>query len=74
LCWRYGALALVEHLGLIQPDRQRAKSPASGCEQISALADRGYGVAPVVPKPLTSSGAKRDFFIRPDFIYDAKPS
>jgi len=47
---------------------------ATGCEQITALADRGYfsgdqvlscegtGVAPVVPKPLTSSGTKRGFF------------
>ena len=46
---------------------------ATGCEQITALADRGYfngdqvlscegtGVAPVVPKTLTSSGAKRGF-------------
>ena len=48
------------------------------------LADRGYfngdqvlscegtGVAPVVPKTLTSSGAKRGFFTRQDFIYDAE--
>ncbi len=57
---------------------------ATGCEQITALADRGYfsgdqvlscegtGVAPVVPKPLTSSGTKRGFFTRQDFIYDAE--
>jgi hypothetical protein len=57
---------------------------AMGCEQITALADRGYfngdqvlscegtGVAPVVPKTLTSSGAKRGFFTRQDFIYDAE--
>ena len=57
---------------------------ATGCEQITALADRGYfngdqvlscegtGVAPVVPKTLTSSGAKRGFFTRQDFIYDAE--
>ena len=57
---------------------------ATGCEQITALADRGYfngdqvlsckgtGVAPVVPKTLTSSGAKRGLFTRQDFIYDAK--
>src|SRR5246127_3418073 len=49
---------------------------ATGCEQVTALADRGYfngdqvllcegmGVAPVVPKTLTSSGAKRGFFTR----------
>src|SRR5712675_2480004 len=57
---------------------------ATGCEQITAVADRGYfngdqvlscegtGVAPVVPKTLTSSGAKRGFFTRQDFIYDAE--
>jgi len=57
---------------------------ATGCEQITALADRGYfngeqvllcegtGVAPIVPKTLTSSGAKRGFFTRQDFIYDAE--
>jgi hypothetical protein len=49
---------------------------ATGCEQVTALADRGYfsgdqvlscegtGVAPIVPKTLTSSGAKRGFFTR----------
>jgi transposase len=57
---------------------------ATGCEQVTALADRGYfngdqvlscegtGVAPIVPKTLTSSGAKRGFFTRQDFIYDAE--
>src|SRR5437588_2818499 len=57
---------------------------AAGCEQITALADRGYfsgdqvlscegtGVAPIVPKTLTSSGAKRGFFTRQDFIYNAE--
>ena len=57
---------------------------ATGCEQVTALADRGYfngdqvlscegtGVAPVVPKTLTSSGAKRGFFTRQDFIYNAE--
>src|SRR3984957_2067844 len=57
---------------------------AAGCEQITTLADRGYfngdqvlscegtGVAPIVPKTLTSSGAKRGFFTRQDFIYDAE--
>ncbi len=55
---------------------------AMGREQITVLADRGYfngeqilscegtGVAPVVPKTLTSGGAKHGFFIRQDFIYD----
>src|SRR6202166_659274 len=57
---------------------------ATGCEQVTALADRGYfsgdqvlscegtGVAPVVPKTLTSSGTKRGLFTRQDFIYDAE--
>src|SRR3954451_408028 len=57
---------------------------ATGCEQITALADRGYfsgnqvlscegtGVAPIMPKTLTSSGAKRGFFTRQDFMYDAE--
>jgi hypothetical protein len=57
---------------------------ATGCAQVTALADRGYfngdqvlacegtGVAPIVPKTLTSSGAKRGFFTRQDFIYDAE--
>jgi hypothetical protein len=57
---------------------------ATGCEQITALADRGYfngdqvlscegtGVAPIVPKTLTSSGTKRGLFTRQDFIYDAE--
>src|SRR3954467_6524892 len=56
---------------------------ATGCQQ-AALADRGYfsgdqvlscegtGVAPIVPKTLTSSGAKRGFFTRQDFMYDAE--
>jgi transposase len=57
---------------------------ATGCEQVTALADRGYfsgdqvlscegtGVAPIVPKVLTSSGSKRGLFARQDFIYDAE--
>ena len=57
---------------------------ATGCEAITALADRGYfsghqvlscegtGIAPVVPKTQTSSGTKRSFFTREDFIYDAE--
>src|SRR5271170_709784 len=61
------------------------KAPqATGCEQVTALADRGYfsgdqvlscegtGVAPIVPKTLTSSGTKRGFFTRQDFVYDAE--
>ena len=57
---------------------------ATGREKITALADRGYfngdqvlscedtGVLPIVPKTLTSSGAKRGLFTRQDFIYDAE--
>src|SRR4030088_3576465 len=57
---------------------------ATGCDKITALADRGYfngdqvlscegtGVAAIVPKTLTSSGAKRGFFTRQDFIYNAE--
>ena len=57
---------------------------ATGCEQITAVADRGYftgdqvlscegtDVAPIVPKTLTSSGTKRGLFARQDFIYDAE--
>jgi hypothetical protein len=57
---------------------------ATGCEQVTALADRGYfsgdhvlscegtGAAPIVPKTLTSTGAKRGFFTRQDFIYNAE--
>src|SRR5215204_4113107 len=57
---------------------------ATGFQQVTALADRGYfsgdqvlscegtGVSPVVPKTLTSSGTKRGFFTRQDFIYDAE--
>ena len=57
---------------------------AMGCEQITALADRGYfngdqvlacentGVLPCVPKTLTSGDAKRGLFTGRDFIYDAE--
>ena len=57
---------------------------ATDSEQVTALADRGYfsgdqvlscegtGVTPIVPKTLTSSGTKRGFFARQDFIYDAE--
>ena len=56
---------------------------ATGNREITVLADRGYfsgdqvlscegtGVAPIVPKVLTSSGTKRGLFARQDFIYDA---
>ena len=57
---------------------------ATDCEQVTALADRGdfsgdqvlscegTGVSPIVPKTLTSSGTKRGFFPRQDFLYDAE--
>jgi Transposase DDE domain len=57
---------------------------ATGCEQITALADRGYfngdqvlscegtGIAPVVPKTLTSGNSNRGLFTGQDFIYDAE--
>ena len=57
---------------------------ATGCEQITALADRGYfngeqvlacegtGVLPCVPKTDTSGAAERGLFTRHDFIYDAE--
>ena len=56
---------------------------ATGCEEITALADRGYfngeqvlacedtGVLPCVPKTRTSGNAKRGLFTRDDFVYDA---
>ena len=56
---------------------------ATGCEQITTLADRGYfngeqvlacegtGVLPCVPKTDTSSAAQRGFFTRHDFVFDA---
>jgi transposase len=57
---------------------------AIGGEEITVVADRGYyggeqllecantGITTYVPKPLTSSGTKRGFFIKQDFIYDSK--
>ena len=56
---------------------------ATGSEEITVLADRGYfngdqvlacedtGVLPCIPKTLTSSSAKRGLFTRRDFFYDA---
>ena len=67
----------------LAPMALKAKQ-ATGCTQVTALADRGYfsgdqvlscegtGVAPIVPKVLTSSGTKRGLFARQDFIYDAE--
>jgi transposase len=57
---------------------------ATGCEDLTALADRGYfngeqvlacegtGILPCVPKTDTSSGTKRGFFTRYDFTFDAE--
>jgi hypothetical protein len=45
--------------------RPARKPSAAGTSAVIA-------VAPIVPKTLTSSGAKRDFFTRQDFIYDAE--
>ena len=54
------------------------------CEEITALADRGYfngdevlacegtGVLPCVPKTLTSGNTKRGLFTGQDFVYDAE--
>lgn len=55
---------------------------ATGCKEITVLADRGYfngdqvlacedtGVLPSIPKTLTSSSAKRGLFTRREFFYD----
>ena len=62
----------------------RKAREATGCEEVTAVADRGYfngdevlacegtGVLPCVPKTLTSGNAKRGLFTGQDFIYDAE--
>jgi transposase len=67
----------------LEPMAVKAQA-ATGCEQITALADRGYfngeqvlacegtGVLPCIPRTNTSSAAQRGFFTRHDFIYDAE--
>ncbi len=67
----------------LAPMALKAKE-ATGCEEITALADRGYfsgdqvlscegtGVVSIVPKTETSSGTKRGFFTRQNFTYDAE--
>src|SRR4030081_750631 len=57
---------------------------ATGCEQVTAVADRGYfsgdqvlacegtGGAPTGPRALAPRRARRGFFTRQDFIYDAE--
>jgi transposase len=67
----------------LEPMAVKAQA-ATGCEQITALADRGYfngdqvlacegtGVLPCIPKTDTSSAAQRGFFTRHDFVFDAQ--
>jgi len=62
----------------------RQAREASGCEDVTVVADRGYydgdevlacegtGVLPCVPKTLTSGNTKRGLFTGQDFIYDAE--
>ncbi len=57
---------------------------ATGCAEVSVLADRGYyngdevlacegtGVLPCIPKTQTSGNAKRGLFTVADFIYDTE--
>jgi transposase len=65
----------------LEPMAQKAHA-ATGCEELTALADRGYfngeqvlacegtGVLPCIPKTVWPSA--RGFFTRQDFIYDAE--
>jgi len=67
----------------LEPMGRKARD-ATGCGEVTALADRGYfngeqilacegtGIVPCVPKTLTSSGTKRGFFTRRDFVFDAE--
>lgn len=62
----------------------RKAREATGCREVTVLADRGYyngkevlacegtGVLPCIPKTLTSGNAKRGLFTGQDFIYDAE--
>ena len=62
----------------------RKARAASGCEEVTVLADRGYyngdevlacegtGILPVISKTQTSGNAKRGLFTVADFIYDAE--
>src|SRR5271156_478129 len=82
---------IVAHEVINQGDDRHQLAPmafkaqeATGYQQVTALADRGYfhgdqvlscegtGVAPVVPKTLTSGNTKRGLFTGQDFIYDAE--
>jgi transposase len=67
----------------LEPMSRKAQA-ATDCEEITVLADRGYfsgeqvlacegtGILPCVPKTETSSGTKRGFFTRHDFVFDAQ--
>ena len=67
----------------LEPMALKAQA-ATGCAELTALADRGYfsgeqvlacegtGVLPCIPKTDTSGASKRGFFTRLDFTYDAK--
>ena len=62
----------------------RKAREASGCAEVTVLADRGYyngdevlacegtGILPVIPKTQTSGNGKRGLFTVADFIYDAE--
>ena len=62
----------------------RKARQATGCEEITVLADRGYfngeqvlacedtGVTPCVPKTSTSNNAMKGLFTGQDFVYDAE--
>src|SRR6266702_4141332 len=52
------------------PDRQISLTDPDA--RAMATSGKGTGVAPIVPKTLTSSGTKRGLFTRQDFIYDAE--
>jgi transposase len=61
----------------------RKAQEATGADELMVLADRGYfsgeevraceeaGIMAIVPKPLTSSGMKRGFFAKQDFVFNA---
>src|SRR4029077_6073217 len=62
----------------------RKAREASGCEEVTVLADRGYyngdevlacegtGILPIIPKTQTSGNGKRGLFTVADFIFDAE--
>ena len=67
----------------LEPMALKAQA-ATGCAELTALADRGYfsgeqvlacegtGVLPCIPKTDTSGATKRGYFTRQDFTYDAE--